>query len=46
MGGVYGHNWFYDPQQALAVVIFTNTAIEGMSGLYPVKVRDAIYHCF
>ena len=45
-GGVYGHNWFYDPQQALAVVIFTNTAIEGMSGLYPVKVRDAIYHCF
>ena len=44
-GGVYGHNWFYDPQQELAVVILTNTAIEGMLGHYPVKIRDAIYHC-
>ncbi|OCG07621.1 hypothetical protein A9G13_05170 [Gilliamella sp. wkB178] len=42
-GGIYGHNWFYDPQQDLAVVIFTNTAIEGMSGLYPTQIKDAVY---
>lgn len=43
--GVYGHDWFYDPQHDLAVVIFTNTAIEGMSGLYPKKIKEAIYRC-
>lgn len=44
-GGVYGHNWFYDPQQELGVIIFTNTAIEGMSGLYPMKIKEAVYRC-
>lgn len=42
-GGVYGHNWFYDPAQDLAVVTLTNTAIEGMSGDYPLQIRNAVY---
>jgi len=42
-GGVYGHTWFYDPQNDLAVVILTNTAIEGLAGNYPKQIRDAIY---
>ena len=42
-GGVYGHSWFYDPIAQLSVVALTNTAIEGMSGLYPVQIRDAVY---
>lgn len=42
-GGVYGHTWFYDPIADLAGVIFTNTAIEGMSGQYPVDICNAIY---
>ncbi|WP_199639245.1 serine hydrolase domain-containing protein [Serratia sp. PAMC26656] len=42
-GGVYGHSWFYDPQAALSVVALTNTAFEGMSGLYPQQIRDAVY---
>jgi CubicO group peptidase (beta-lactamase class C family) len=42
-GGVYGHSWFYDPQTAFSVVALTNTAFEGMSGLYPQQIRDAVY---
>jgi CubicO group peptidase (beta-lactamase class C family) len=42
-GGVYGHSWFYDPIAQLSVVALTNTAIEGMSGLYPMQIRDAVY---
>ncbi|MDU3928901.1 MAG: serine hydrolase, partial [Enterobacter asburiae] len=42
-GGVYGHSWFYDPQAALSVVALTNTAFEGMSGYYPLQIRDAVY---
>ncbi|MGQ8815600.1 serine hydrolase domain-containing protein [Serratia sp. NA_13] len=42
-GGVYGHSWFYDPQAALSVVALTNTAFEGMSGIYPQQIRDAVY---
>lgn len=42
-GGVYGHSWFYDPQAALSVVALTNTAFEGMCGLYPQQIRDAVY---
>lgn len=42
-GGVYGHSWFYDPQAAISVVALTNTAFEGMSGLYPQQIRDAVY---
>ncbi|MCL2657902.1 MAG: beta-lactamase family protein [Betaproteobacteria bacterium] len=42
-GGVYGHNWFVDPVHDIAVVIFTNTVVEGMSGAFPRDVRDAVY---
>jgi CubicO group peptidase (beta-lactamase class C family) len=42
-GGVYGHNWFVDPQRRLAVVSLTNTALEGMNGAFPSALRDAIY---
>ncbi|MGO4744969.1 serine hydrolase domain-containing protein [Serratia quinivorans] len=42
-GGVYGHSWFYDPQAAISVVALTNTAFEGMNGLYPQQIRDAVY---
>lgn len=42
-GGAYGSNWFVDPKKKLTVVIMTNTAVEGMSGKFPVWVRDAVY---
>ena len=42
-GGVYGHSWFVDPQLELTVVVLTNTALEGMCGVFSVAVRDAIY---
>jgi hypothetical protein len=32
--------------QGLTVVILTNTAFEGMSGAFPIEVRDAIYDVF
>jgi CubicO group peptidase (beta-lactamase class C family) len=42
-GGVYGHNWFVDPQNRLTVVIMTDTAFEGMNGPFTTQVRDAVY---
>jgi CubicO group peptidase (beta-lactamase class C family) len=42
-GGVYGHSWFVDPAQRLAVVGLTNTAIEGMAGRFPTDLRNAVY---
>ncbi len=42
-GGVYGGSWFVDPSKALVVVTLTNTAIEGMAGVLPGTVRDAVY---
>jgi CubicO group peptidase (beta-lactamase class C family) len=42
-GGVYGHSWFVDPERGLTVIAFTNTALEGLFGRYPVDLRDAIY---
>jgi CubicO group peptidase (beta-lactamase class C family) len=42
--GVYGHSWFVDRVNALTAVILTNTAFEGMSGAFPIEIRDAIYH--
>jgi len=42
-GGAYGHSWFVDPQQKLTVVALTNTAYEGMSGLFTHQLRDAVY---
>jgi CubicO group peptidase (beta-lactamase class C family) len=42
-GGVYGHSWFVDPAKRLAVVVLTNTAVEGIFGQFPTQIRDAIY---
>ena len=42
-GGVYGHNWFVDPESGLTVVLMTNTAFEGMNGSFTTQVRDAVY---
>lgn len=42
-GGIYGHNWFVDPQNRLTVVIMTNTTFEGMNGDVTREVRDAVY---
>ncbi|MGF0540326.1 serine hydrolase domain-containing protein [Agrobacterium sp. ES01] len=42
-GGAYGHSWFVDPTQKLTVVAMTNTAFEGMSGVFPMDIRNAIY---
>ena len=42
-GGVYGHNWFVDPQRRLSVVSLSNTALEGMNGAFPGELRNAIY---
>lgn len=41
-GGVYGHQWFVDKAAGLSVVIFTNTAVQGLMA-FPPTVRDAIY---
>jgi CubicO group peptidase (beta-lactamase class C family) len=42
-GGVYGHNWFFDPANGLTVVSLTNTTWEGVGGRFPQDVRDAVY---
>jgi len=42
-GGVYGHTWFVDGSKGLTVVALTNTAVEGLSGRFPIDIRDAIY---
>jgi CubicO group peptidase (beta-lactamase class C family) len=42
-GGVYGHSWFVDPSRRLTAVTLTNTAVEGLSGRFPIEVRDTIY---
>ncbi|MGP9766664.1 serine hydrolase domain-containing protein [Halomonas sp. AOP13-D3-9] len=42
-GGAYGHSWFVDPVNKLTVVALTNTAFEGMSGAFPMEIRDAVY---
>jgi CubicO group peptidase (beta-lactamase class C family) len=42
-GGAYGHKWFVDPARKLTVVSLTNTAMEGVSGLFPNQVRQAVY---
>jgi CubicO group peptidase (beta-lactamase class C family) len=42
-GGGYGHSWFVDPQLELTVVALTNTTTEGMAGIFPLAIRDAVY---
>lgn len=43
MGGTYGHSWFVDPALGLSVAAFTNTALEGMSGLFTEELCEAVY---
>ncbi len=43
MGGTYGHSWFVDPQRELSVVAFTNTALEGMAGVFVDQLCHAVY---
>lgn len=42
-GGVYGHRWFVDRAKGITAIVLTNTTWEGVSGLFPQDIRDAIY---
>jgi CubicO group peptidase (beta-lactamase class C family) len=42
-GGVYGHRWFIDKLKGLTAIVLTNTTWEGVSGLFPQEIRDAVY---
>ncbi|HWU00417.1 MAG TPA: serine hydrolase domain-containing protein, partial [Terriglobales bacterium] len=42
-GGVYGHSWFVDPASRLTVIGLTNTGVAGMTGAFPMAIRDAVY---
>ncbi|WP_108398821.1 serine hydrolase domain-containing protein [Devosia submarina] len=42
-GGIYGHNWFLDPENGLSVVSMSNTGIEGCDGPFKDQMRDAVY---
>ncbi|WP_172251817.1 serine hydrolase domain-containing protein [Saccharibacillus deserti] len=43
LGGAYGHSWFVDPAEKLTVVSLTNTAFEGMSGLFTAELTESVY---
>jgi CubicO group peptidase (beta-lactamase class C family) len=42
-GGVYGHQWYLDPENRLSVVSLTNTSIEGMAGDFVGQMLEAVY---
>lgn len=42
-GGVYGHQWYVDPARQATLLVFSNTAVEGCTGRYPLDVRDAAF---
>jgi CubicO group peptidase (beta-lactamase class C family) len=42
-GGAWGNSGFLDRARGLSVVTLTNTAVEGVSGDFPVSIRAAIY---
>jgi CubicO group peptidase (beta-lactamase class C family) len=42
-GGAYGNAWWVDPARKLSVVALANTTPEGLSGTFPLAVRDAVY---
>jgi CubicO group peptidase (beta-lactamase class C family) len=42
-GGVYGNSWFVDPANGLSMVLMSNTALEGCTGVFPVDITKAIY---
>lgn len=41
-GGVYGHSWQIVPDRETTLAALTNTAIEGMSGLFPTELGAAL----
>jgi CubicO group peptidase (beta-lactamase class C family) len=41
-GGVYGHSWIIDVDHETTVVSLTNTAIEGMAGVFPGELNAAV----
>jgi len=42
-GGIYGHNWWIDPQNGLCVVSMSNTGLEGSDGAYRAAMYEAVY---
>ncbi len=42
-GGIYGHDWFIDPQNGMTAIMMTNTSTEGCLGEHPKKIARAIY---
>lgn len=42
-GGVYGTHMFVDPKMKLSVVILTNTALEGITGKFPINITRVLY---
>lgn len=40
-GGVYGNRYWVDPQRKICAVVLTNTAVAGMSGVFPDALRAA-----
>ncbi|MBL0374739.1 beta-lactamase family protein [Rhizobium sp. KVB221] len=42
-GGVYGLNWFIDPEEKLSAVSVTNNALEGCMGAFPDQIVNAVY---
>ena len=38
-----GQSFFVDPERKLTVVAFTNTALEGGFGAFPIEICDAVY---
>lgn len=42
-GGVYGTHMFVDPEMKLSVVILTNTALEGITGQFPINITRVLY---
>ena len=41
-GGVYGHSWQIVPDRETTVVALTNTAVDGMSGVFPAELGAAV----
>jgi CubicO group peptidase (beta-lactamase class C family) len=42
-GGIYGTTFWVDPIARLSVIALTNTALEGITGLFEAEIVDAIY---
>jgi CubicO group peptidase (beta-lactamase class C family) len=42
-GGVYGLSWIIDTENHRTTLTCTNTALEGCTGKFPKRIRDAVY---